>query len=160
MDADWLPAHRPPLMILESFIVTTPETNYHFPTRIRRIESVLSLELSITAAKDSRPGPVQGRVAGSFAEWVVALALWYLKLPFIYKYQVPGTRFVIDFYIDVGPDWLPVDVRTFWGYQQPPTRRFRALLIERMLGRPPAVIWDTQVSTFEQAVTTLRRVIR
>ena len=60
-----------------------------------------------------RRGAIGGQIAGSFAEWVVALALWYLKIKFVYKYNFRGIRFVIDFYIDAGPDWIPVDVGSF-----------------------------------------------
>jgi len=141
------------------FIVDMSETNYHFPTKIKRIESVQSPEIAITYMEDRVPGPVHGQIAGSFAEWVVALALWYLKLPFVYKYRLPETRFIIDFFIDAGPDWLPVDVRQFWGYEETSVQRFRAKMVERILHRPLAIIWDYQVSTFEEAVTTLRRVI-
>ena len=133
--------------------------SYRFPVRIKRIEAVISPEIAIRYTEDRRTGPIHGQEAGSFAEWVVALALWYLKTSFIYKYNIPNTRFVIDFYIDAGPDWVPVDVRKFWGYAETSVQRFRRRAVEQILNRTLAVIWDYQVSTFEEAITTVRRVM-
>jgi hypothetical protein len=46
---------------------------------------------------------------------VITLALWYLKTTFYNKFQVLETRFFVDFYIDAGPDWIPLDVRYLEG---------------------------------------------
>jgi hypothetical protein len=107
-----------------------------------------------------RWGAIGGQIAGSFSEWVVALALWYLKIKFIYKYNIRGTRFVIDFYIDAGPDWVPVEVRQFWGFETDARPRFRKEMIERLLNRPLQIVWDYQVSTFEEAITTMREIMK
>ena len=88
-------------------------TGYRFPTRIRRIEAVQAPDFEIKQEDAWQRGAIGGQIAGSFAEWVVALALWYLKIKFVYKYNFRGIRFVIDFYIDAGPDWIPVDVGSF-----------------------------------------------
>ena len=136
------------------------EKNYHFPIRIKRIQAVQAPEYYVKQAKGRERGGIHGQLAGSFAEFVVALALWFLKVRFIYKYQLRDTRFVIDFFIDAGPDWVPVDVRQFWGFEEDSKQRFRREMIERILKRPLEVVWDYQVSTFEEAITTMRRVIR
>jgi predicted AAA+ superfamily ATPase len=116
-------------------------------------------EIKFKKVKPQR-GLISGRVAGSFAEWMVALALWRMKLRFSYKYKVWGTRFVIDFYIDGGPSWVPVDVRQFGGFSENSVQRFRRQMIERILNRKLVIVWDFQVSTFEEAITTMRRVVR
>jgi hypothetical protein len=117
-------------------------------------------EYTVKQEKGWQRGAIHGQLAGSFAEYVVALALWYLKVRFIYKYQLRDTRFVIDFYIDAGPDWVPVDVRQFWGFEEDSKQRFRREMIERILKRPLEIVWNYQVSTFEEAITTMRRVVR
>ena len=70
-------------------------TDYRFPTRIRAIERLEAprIDVEIPEPKEER-SEIAGRIAASFAEWVVALALWYLKLRFTYKKSIPKTKFI------------------------------------------------------------------
>jgi hypothetical protein len=101
-----------------------------------------------------------GRYAASFAEWVFALALWYLKLRFVYKWSIPGTRFYVDFYVQSAPQWVLVDVRQFTGSQESGQLRWRRKIIEREMGRPLHTVWDTDLSTFEEGVNEVRKLTR
>jgi hypothetical protein len=97
--------------------------------------------------------------AGSYAEWVFSLALIYLKVRFVYKYTVRGTKFVIDFYVEAAGGWIPVDVRNYRSDVDSSAQRYRRKFIGRLLDRMLVTIWDYQLATFEEAVTVVRRLI-
>ena len=133
-------------------------TDYRFPTRIRRIEGVEGpqIDVDIPEPRQER-GEIAGRQAASFAEWVVALALWYLKLRFTYKKNIPKTKYTVDFYIEAAPQWVMLDVRTSAGDNS--SRRFRQKVIERVMHRPLHTLWSYEVSTYEEAIGRIRRLV-
>ena len=135
-------------------------TNYKFPTRIRGIERIEGprIDVEIPEPEEER-GEIAGRQAASFAEWVVALALWYLKLRFTYKKSIPKTKYSVDFYIEAAPQWVMLDVWTVAGDRNNSSRRFRKKVIERVMGRPLHTLWSSQVSTYEEAIGQIRRLV-
>jgi len=134
---------------------------YRFPTRVEGVEvvrgAVVGMEPAIEAAVR---GEIMGRQAASFAEWVFALALWYLKLRFVYQWPIPGTRFRVDFYVQSAPQWVLVDVRQFGQGQEGGSQRFRRKIIERKMGRPLQTVWDTDLASFEEGVNVVRKLTR
>ena len=57
-------------------------TDYKFPARIKRLELIRIPDFEIEKPPRER-GEIMGIMA-SFAEWVVALVFWYLKIEFFY----------------------------------------------------------------------------
>jgi len=134
-------------------------TDYRFPTRIKKIERVKGPRIEYEVVEEEKErGMIGGRLAASFAEWGVALALWYLKIDFSYKYRIPLTKFQVDFYIKSGPDGVPLDVWQSEGYIDTGARIFRRKVIERVLGRHLWTVMDHEVRTFEAAITVIRRI--
>ena len=135
--------------------------DYRFPTRIKKIEEVQGPRVHMEPPPDDEErGEIMGRYAVSFAEWVFALALWYLKLRFVYRWPIPRTRFHVDFYVQSAPQWALVDVRQFRQGQEAGSQRFRRAIIERKMGRPLHTVWDTELSTFEEGVNMVRKLTR
>ena len=134
-------------------------TEFRFPTRRERVEAVKGPDVDIRPYRPPRErGRIMGRVA-SYAEWIVALALWRLKLEFIFQKSIKGTKYKIDFFIEAAPLWIMLDVNQYSGNQQTGAQRFRKKVIERVMNRPLFLLWDTQVSTFEEAITSIRRIL-
>jgi hypothetical protein len=133
-------------------------TDYRFPTRIEKIERLRSPEIKVEAAHRVR-GEIQGSAA-SFAEYMVALVLYYLKLAFTYKYRVRGTAFTVDFRIDSGAERLALDVVNWTGGYETNRQRLRRQVIEHELGARLQVIYDTETGSFEDALEAVRRVVR
>ena len=135
-------------------------SDYRFPTRIERIEKLRSpgIRFEITEPEVER-GEIGSRLVASFTEWMVALALWYLKLRFVYKKNIPRTKFQIDFYIEAAPVWMMLDVRTMTANLDTSAMRFRQRVIEEVMQRPLHTLWDYQVTTYEEAIQELRRLL-
>ena len=135
-------------------------TDYRFPTRIKKIEKVRGPEIDLELMEeDLERGEIMGRYAASFAEWVVALALWYLKLKFVYKKGIRDTRYYVDFYIEASPLWVMLDVRQFSETTETSSQRFRKKIIESIMKRPLHTVWDYQVSTYEEAIHQVRKYV-
>jgi hypothetical protein len=132
-------------------------TDYRFPTRIEKIERLRSLAIEGEAAKRKR-GEVQGRMA-SFAEFMVAMVLYYLKLTFIYNARLRGTSFGVDFLIYADGERIALDVENWTGGFETSRGRLRRQVIEHELGTRLQVIYDTETGSFEQALEAVRRVV-
>ncbi len=130
--------------------------DYRFPTRIKSFQPVVGPRPEFEPPEDDAELREIGGQRASFAEWVFALALWYLKVRFIYRWHIPETRFYVDFYIQSAPEWVMVDVRQF-SSRETSNQRFRRKMIERKMMRPLHIIWDTDLSTFEEGVTVVRK---
>jgi len=137
-------------------------TDYRFPTRIEKIQGKLKkrdpTDLEWEPAPKER-GDINGRQVGSFAEWAVAMALWFLRLEFHYKFYIVHTPYFVDFYVNNGIEWVPVDVVNFSKVMETSEQRFRVATIERILDTGLRVIYDYEVTTFDGAVNAVRRII-
>ncbi len=109
--------------------------------------------------KGRERGMIDGRQAASFAEYRVALALWFLRLEFRYKYTVLNTIYIIDFYIFNGIEWVPLEVRNYTGCPETSQDRLRIRIIEGTLSRKLNIIYDTQVQSFEMALDAIRSIL-
>jgi len=133
-------------------------TDYRFPTRIERIAQIRSPEIEIEIKPKER-GEVMG-ITASFAEYMVALVLYYLRLRFYYKWKVPNTKYTVDFLIDMNGEWLLLDVNNFKDEYQTSTQRLRKRIIQNITNKELHMIWDTETVTFEMALSALRRLLR
>lgn len=129
--------------------------DYRFPDRIEKITRLRKEELEWLQAERKR-GMIGERQAASFAEYTVALALWFLRMDFRYKYRILHTQYTVDFYIDNGGEWVPLDVINYTGLDPTAEQRLRTRVIEEALGVKLNVIYDTEVRTFEDAIDAVR----
>ena len=133
-------------------------TDYLFPTRIDRISRIQPPEIEITEAPRER-GEVMGIMA-SFAEYMVALVLWYLRFKFYYKWHVPETIYSVDFLIDMNGDWVLLDVTNDTHRYETSGRRLRKRVIQNVTNKELHTIWSSETITFEMALSAVRRLIR
>ena len=101
-------------------------------------------------------------------EWRVALALEKLKVPYIFQYQLAGGRtrrggIVLDFLALTDPLSTPIDVRGEYWHQ--PKQRIDddlglALMQSRGNFAEPVIIYGGELSTIEQAYSTVKRKLR
>ena len=133
-------------------------TEYRFPTKIEKIAGLLRTELE-WLPPDRERGLIGERQASSFAEYMVAMALWFLRIEFRYKHSILHTPYYVDFYIFTGVDWIPLDVNQRTGVPLTGQDRLRVRVIEVALSMKLNLIYADQVRTFEGALDAVRAIL-
>ena len=133
-------------------------TNYRFPTRRPAASRLKGAELD-WLPRERVLGMIGNHRAGSYAEYIVALVLWHLRLEFHYQYRVHPTPYTIDFYIFNGTEWVPLEVKNFSGDPKKSKDRLRYRIIENALNRDLNTIYDTQTMSFEMALDAVKAIL-
>lgn len=133
-------------------------TDFRFPKRLESNIRLKAGNLEWLAPERDR-GMIGDRRAGSYAEYMVALVLWYLRLDFYYQYRILHTPYTIDFYIFNKVVWIPLDVRNYYSDSTPSLDQLRVRIIENALNRELNILYDTQTKSFEMALDALRAIL-
>ena len=133
-------------------------TNYRFPARRPATSRLKGADLD-WLPRDRELGMIGNCRAGSYAEYMVALVLWYLNMEFHYQYRVLNTPYTIDFYIFNEAAWIPLDVRNYGGVPTRSQDRLRVRIIENALNRELNTIYDTQTKSFEMALDAVKAIL-
>jgi hypothetical protein len=112
------------------------------------------------------PSTIQGRSVGSKEEARAVLALEYYGTDYIYHYEFNGGTGVrggqeIDILAKTVPLWTPIYIQS--GYWHGPTQKYEDQIkmrefkkATRAYFRDPIEIWDYELTSIEQARTTMK----
>jgi len=139
---------------------------YKYPTRRAARGKAIKQRIVTAQAKAQTMGLIQGRTSGSYPEWLVAMALWKLKVPFRYQVPVMGGRGteggqVLDFLISSAPQDIPLQVygRRWHSGGFAIGDLFKLQQIERYYKHKAVIIWDDQLPNEEQALSAVRKAL-
>jgi hypothetical protein len=139
---------------------------YKYPTRRAARGKQIKQRIVAAQQKAGTVGLIQGRTPGSYLEWLVARALWKLKIDFRYQVPVYGGREmsggqVVDFVINSSPQDIPLQVygRRWHSGGFAIGDKFKLQQIERIYKRPAVVLWDDQLQTEEMALSSVRKAL-
>ena len=110
---------------------------------------------------DKEPvGLINGLRPGSREEWRVAVAGWTLKIPFDYQVEIRGGVRVrggqgIDFVFHT-PFATPVFVMGRYWHRMDAEEQLKVMIAEQYFHRRVVLLWDSELSTQEQAINTVR----
>jgi len=116
--------------------------------------------------EEKLPEEIQGRPPGSKEESRVSLALDYFGTDYIYQYQFNGGNQVrggqlIDFIAKTQPLWTPIYIQS--SYWHGPTKKYADTIKQREFMkatrgyfRDPVLVWDYELTSIEQAKTTIK----
>lgn len=118
--------------------------------------------------KIEKIGLIQGLRPASKLEWYIALALWRLKLDFLYQYAISGGRYlrgglVIDFYVYTVPLPTPLFAHGDYWHSGGETSSKNTLMIEKvksvLKGRAadPVIVWEHEALDEEMALEVVKR---
>ena len=115
--------------------------------------------------------PVQGQMPDSKEEWWCALALWRLKLDFVFQKQVMGGRTgrggqVVDFWVYTAPKPTPIYIQgDYWHYAEgrAAESKLKIAKLKSYYGMSiaePVEILTSTTPTPDAMYETVRRVLR